>query len=86
MRYALTYATDLEYYGWSSTDTIIVDVDICKEESGWRWFDDETRVADILAAYGLEEKDVKYVIDTNRYYVRNCDDVDFHLDREGKIV
>lgn len=83
MRYALTYRTSET---WASVDTIIVESELMKEEGGWRWYDDETRVADILSAYGLDSEQTAEVIDNCWWFVRNIDDIDFYVDREGKLV
>lgn len=84
MRYILTYT--LEQDRWEAVDNIIIDSEIHKEETGWRWYDDETRVADILSAYGLDTEQIEYVIDNKLWYVRNCDDVDFYIDENGKLI
>ena len=83
MRHALTYWFQ---DSWESVDTIIIESELSKEEAGWRWFDDETRVADILSAYGLDSEQTAEVMDGGFYYIRNIDDIDFYVDREGKII
>lgn len=83
MRYTLTYRQDET---WASVDTIIIETDQVKEESGWRWYDDETRVADILSAYGLDNEQTAEVIDNGWWFIRNIDDVDFYVNSEGELV
>lgn len=83
MRYALTYRLDET---WASVDTIIIETDQLKEESGWRWYDDETRVADILSAYGLDSEQTAEVIDNRWWFIRNIDDIDFYVNSEGELV
>lgn len=83
MRYALTYRTSET---WASVDTIIVESELMKEESGWRWYDDETRVADILSAYGLDSEQIAEVIDNGWWFIRNIDDIDFYVNSEGELV
>lgn len=83
MRYALTYRLD---ESWGSVDTIIIDSDQAKEESGWRWYDDETRVADILSAYGLDSEQLAEVMNNGWWFIRNIDDIDFYVNREGELI
>lgn len=83
MRYALTYRTSET---WASVDTIIIESELTKEESGWRWYDDETRVADILSAWGLDSEQTAVVIDNRWWFVRNIDDIDFYVDKEGRLA
>lgn len=83
MRYALTYRLDET---WASVDTIIIETDQAKEEGGWRWYDDETRVADILSAYGLDSEQTAEVIDNGWWFIRNIDDIDFYVNSEGELV
>ena len=83
MRYALTYRLDET---WASVDTIIIETDQLKEESGWRWYDDETRVADILSAYGLDGEQTAEVINNGWWFIRNTDDIDFYVNSEGELV
>lgn len=83
MRYTLTYRLD---ESWASVDTIIIETDQSKEEGGWRWYDDETRVADILSAYGLDSEQTAEVIDNGWWFIRNIDDIDFYVNREGELV
>lgn len=83
MRYALTYWFE---DSWESVDTIVIDTDQVKEEGGWRWYDDETRVADILSAYGLDSDQTAEVINNGWYYIRNADDIDFYVNEKGELV
>lgn len=81
MRYALTYSVG----DWLNTDTIIIDTERSASEGGGFWFDDETRVADVLSAYGLDSEQTADVINNNRWFIRNCDDVDFSLTAQGEL-
>lgn len=76
MRYAITYATDDT---WNSVDTIIVEtnkavLDMPSEE-----------IADIFEAYGLTRQQAMELAQDGYYwFVRNVDDVDVDLTREGR--
>lgn len=76
MRYAITYATDDT---WNSVDTIIVEtnkavLDMPSEE-----------IADIFESYGLtRQQAMELAQDGDYWFVRNVDDVDVDLTREGR--
>ena len=76
MRYAITYATDDT---WNSVDTIIVEtnkevLDMPSEE-----------IADIFESYGLtRQQAMELAQDGDYWFVRNVNDVDVDLTREGR--
>ena len=83
MRYTLTYRIDDT---WASVDTIIIETDELKDEGGNRWYDEDSKVGDILSAYGLDTEQILEVLNNRWWFVRNIDDIDFYVNREGELV
>lgn len=83
MRYALTYRLDET---WASVDTIIIETDELKDEGGNRWYDNEDKVAGVLSAYGLDSEQLAEVMNNRWWFIRNIDDIDFYVNREGELV
>lgn len=90
MRYAITFTGS---DNWESVDTIIVD----DKKEVWAglvvkqdWKKQDELLIKVLKYYGWE-KDAERIVHHNRYFIRNCDDIDVSLtdnivDKDGEEV
>lgn len=78
MRYALTYQYGVECGyepTWHTTETVIV-------EAKKGWFENEEAVAKVLRDSGVKPDDVNYIMDEDKWFVRNVEDVDVYYKEE----
>lgn len=85
MRYALTFTSDPNAYDWGDTDTIILETDTLRDESGKLWYDCPKAIEKILIEYGRSPEEAKAIAKSDYWFVRNVDDVDVAIDLNNQV-